>query len=187
MTTVYFVRHAQPNYENHNDAHRELSEKGMKDRKRVTEFLSNQKIDAVLSSPYKRAIDTVKDFADTYGLEIGLVENFKERKVSGGWIGDFTEFAEKQWNDFNFKLPDGESLKEVQTRNIEALNQALDKYADQNIVIGSHGTALSTIINFYDPSFGYDDFNKIKDVMPWIVRFQFDEERKCTEIDFMDV
>ena len=27
MTTVYFVRHAQPNYENHDDLTRELTEK----------------------------------------------------------------------------------------------------------------------------------------------------------------
>jgi len=29
------------------------------------------------------------------------------------------------------------------------------------IVVGSYGTALSTIINFYDKSFGYDDFENI--------------------------
>lgn len=28
MTNVYFVRHAQPNYENHDDLTRELTEKG---------------------------------------------------------------------------------------------------------------------------------------------------------------
>ena len=39
MTNVYFVRHAQPNYENHDDLTRELTEKGLQDRKLVTEFL----------------------------------------------------------------------------------------------------------------------------------------------------
>lgn len=43
MTTVYFVRHAEPNYNNHNDELRELSPKGLKDRKLVTDFLSDKR------------------------------------------------------------------------------------------------------------------------------------------------
>ena len=41
MTRVYFVRHAEPNYDNHDDALRELSPKGMEDRKLVTDFLAD--------------------------------------------------------------------------------------------------------------------------------------------------
>lgn len=42
MTNVYFVRHAQPNYENHDDLICELTEKGLQDRKLVTEFLRDK-------------------------------------------------------------------------------------------------------------------------------------------------
>ncbi len=63
MTSVYFVRHAQPNINNHNNLTRELSEKGLADMVLVTQFLSDKDISAVLSSPYKRAVDTVKGFA----------------------------------------------------------------------------------------------------------------------------
>lgn len=96
MTTVYFVRHAEPNYSNHDDTLRELSPKGMEDRKLVTEFLGDKHIDIVLSSPYKRAIDTVRDFADSYGLSIDSINDFRERKVDSVWIEDFTSFAKKQ-------------------------------------------------------------------------------------------
>ena len=61
MTTVYFVRHAEPNYNNHDVSLRELSAKGLKDRKLVTAFLADKEIDAALSSPYKRAILTASD------------------------------------------------------------------------------------------------------------------------------
>ena len=100
MTKVYFVRHAEPNYNNHNDALRELSSKGMKDRKLVTKFLVDKHIDVVLSSPYKRAIDTVKDFADSYGIEINIIYDFRERKVESGWIEDFAAFTKMQWDIF---------------------------------------------------------------------------------------
>jgi 2,3-bisphosphoglycerate-dependent phosphoglycerate mutase len=92
-----------------------------------------------------------------------------------------------QWNDFTYKLSDGECLQEVQTRNMSALQQVLNKYAGKNIVVGSHGTALSTIINYYDHSFGYNDFEKIKNVMPWIVEFVFDEKTKCIMIKEHDL
>ncbi|MBE6021952.1 MAG: histidine phosphatase family protein [Cellulosilyticum sp.] len=64
MPTIYFVRHAQPNYENHEDRARELTQKGLADRHFVTQFLADKRIDAVLSSPYKRSVDTVKAFAN---------------------------------------------------------------------------------------------------------------------------
>ena len=147
MTKVFFVRHAEPNYNNHNDALRELSPKGMEDRKLVTQFLLDKQIDVVISSPYKRAIDTVAHFAENYGYSIRIMDDFRERRVDSCWIEDFTEFSKKQWSDFTYKLSDGECLKEVQDRNIAALTEVLEKYPGKNIVIGSHGTALSTILN----------------------------------------
>ena len=69
----------------------------------------------------------------------------------------------------------------MQTRNITALNRLLDEYRDSTIVVGTHGTALSTIINYYDKRFGYSDFEKIKGLMPWVVRITFDND-VCVDI-----
>ena len=175
MTNIYFIRHAEPNYDNHNDLLRELSAKGFRDRQLVTEFLMDKYIDVVLSSPYSRAVDTVRDFAEKMGMDILIIDDFRERRVDSIWIEDFNAFCRQQWSDFTYKLSDGESLGEVQERNISALEKVLKLYKGKNIVIGSHGTALSTIINHYDPSFGYSDFEKIRHVMPWVVQFVFDE------------
>ena len=173
MTTVYFVRHAEPNYNNHDDELRELTEKGLEDCKLVTEYLADKSIDVVLSSPYKRAVDTVMDFASYYSMTIEKIYDFRERKVDSEWIEDFTEFCKRQWADSNYKYTDGETLAEVQKRNISALKQVLEQYENKNIVIGSHGTALSTIINYYDPTYGFEDFDKIRQLMPWIMKLTF--------------
>ena len=186
ITNVYFVRHAEPNYENHNDQLRELTPKGMADRTLVTQFLADKHITVALSSPYKRSVDTIKDFTDKNSLTIELIDDFRERKIDSVWIEDFNAFAKHQWTDFTYKLSDGECLQEVQDRNITALNRALLKYSGQNIVIGSHGTALSTIINYYDKSFGYSDFEKVKKLMPWIVHFCFDGDT-CIKIEKYDL
>ena len=181
MTTIYFVRHAEPNYENHDDLLRELTEKGLKDRELVTDFLQDKRIDVVLSSPYHRSIDTVRHFAEKNALEITVIEDFRERKIDSVWIEDFNAFCRQQWEDFDYKLSDGESLTEVQERNIAAIKLVLKEHNGKNIVVGSHGTALSTIINFYDQSFGHEQFNEIKKLMPWIVQFDFEDE-ECVAI-----
>lgn len=181
-THIYFVRHARPNYDNRDDLSRELSEKGLKDRKLVTTFLSDKSIDMLMSSPFKRAYDTIKDFADCYNYEIRVVDDFQERKIDDCWIEDFESFCRKQWEDFDYKLTNGETLRECQKRNITALNQILLANPGNSIAIGSHGTAMSTIINYYQPAFDFSTFQQVRHFMPWIVHFTF-EGQICIKIE----
>ena len=186
MTNIYFVRHAEPNYNNHDDLTRELSPKGMTDRELVTAFLAEKQVDVVLSSPYKRAVDTVAHFASLRDLPITTIADFRERKVDSSWIDDFEAFTRNQWADFNYKLTDGETLSEVQKRNIVALQEVIRQHEGKNVVIGSHGTALSTIINYFVPQFGIEEFTRIKSIMPWIVCFSF-MENDCVQIEEFDL
>lgn len=186
MTTVYFVRHAEPNHANRDDRSRELTEKGLRDTALVTEFFTGIGIDYFFSSPYKRAVDTIADLALSREMQIETVEDFRERKVDSVWIEDFHSFSKAQWADFDHKLSDGECLREVQDRNIAALTQVLQAYSNQTVVIGGHGTALSTVINYYDKGFDFEDFERIRKKMPWIVKFLFDGER-CVSITEYDL
>jgi 2,3-bisphosphoglycerate-dependent phosphoglycerate mutase len=186
MTVIYFVRHAEPDYNDHNDLTRPLTEKGKEDVALVNRFFEDKEIDYVMSSPFLRAVDTVASLAAGINKEVLILEDFRERKIDNGWIDDFDAFAEKQWSDFDYKLKDGESLREVQNRNINALNGVRTAYKDKTLVIGSHGAALSTIINYYNKTFGYENFRAIKSLMPWIVKFTFEEDR-CVSIDQFNV
>ena len=182
MTTVYFVRHAEPNYDNHDDVSRELSPKGLQSSKYLVNSFATIQIDAFCSSLYLRAMDTIKPLADSRGQIIHLIPDFRERKITDHWIEDFTGFTEKQWADFHYHLPGGESLSMVQERNIRALEDLLQAHPDQTILIGTHGTALSTIINYYKPDFQLADFHRIKHIFPWIVQFEF-QGSTCSTID----
>lgn len=185
-THIYFVRHAEPNYTQHDDLTRELSPKGLRDRELVTAFLSGKGVEAVLSSPCKRAIDTVGHFATAHGLSIASVYDFRERRVGDEWIDHFDSFVRRQWADFDYKLSHGESLADVQKRNIAALQTVLTSYEGKTIAIGSHGTALSTIIHFYQPQFDMEEFMRIKGIMPWIVHFVF-SGKHCEHIEEFDL
>ena len=42
-------------------------------------------------------------------------------------------------------------------------------------MIGTHGTALSTILHFYNPDYSYEDFGAIRDKILWIIQGSFDD------------
>lgn len=172
-TKVYFVRHAEPDFSVKDDRVRPLSEKGMADTRRVTNALRDKDITVIYSSPFKRAIDTVKNFADSVGFEIVTRNDFCERRV-GEWVEDFKAYSAKQWGDFDFKLPAGESLREVQERNIAALFKVVTENAGRSVAVGTHGTALSTVLNYFNQAFGHDAFWSIIDKMPYILCFTFE-------------
>ncbi len=171
MTRVYFVRHAQSDYTCKNTRIRPLTPQGLIDRKKVTELLTKLPVDCFYSSPYKRAYDTIADCAETLGMDIKIDERFSERLA--GENGYSIELTQKRWSDFNFCEPGGESLSSCQRRNIEALNEVLTAHEGKNIVIGTHGTALSTILNYYDPGYGFSDFVRIQYWMPYVIQLDF--------------
>jgi len=176
MTTVYFIRHAETDYNFHNDATRPLTEKGRRDVRLVTEYLRDKNISAVLSSPYVRAVDTVCDFAQGAGLAVETIYDFRERKPDDVWLadGEWKDFVRRQWADFTYSRDTGECLRDVQARNIAALETVLARFGGQNIAIGTHGTALSTILNHYDKTFGYEANRAMIGIMPWVACVQFD-------------
>ncbi len=168
-TSVIFVRHAQAVY-GKDDRERPLTEAGLADRAIVAEALDGREIDVFLSSPYRRSMETIQPAADLRRMKILTDERFRERKV-----GNHTEDAlAMRWADFSFAEAGGESLCSVQKRNMEALQDVLRNYEGQTVVIGTHGTALSTILNHYIPGFGLKDFLRIVHWLPYIIELTFD-------------
>ena len=189
MTTIYFIRHAESDTSVRDGRIRPLTEKGLASRIWVTEFLQDKNIDLVLSSPFKRAVDTVSAFAEKNGLTIECVEDFREQKSSSDMRRDnpeFYAFLERQWADFTYTFSDGECLREVQGRNIAVLNGVLTAHKGKNIVIGTHATALSVIINHYDNTYGFRGFKEMEHKLPWAVRMVFDG-LNCVEIEKIDL
>lgn len=175
MTRVFFVRHAQPDGAWPDDRTKPLTALGMEERKKVTDLLSEMPIDVFISSPYKRSMDTIAACAELLKMDIHTDERFRERRSAEG--GYAIDLLQRRWDDFHFHEKGGESLHSVQSRNIDALNEMLAAYENKTIVIGTHGTALSTIINYYDSSFGCEGFIRIWHCMPYVIRLDFEDKK----------
>ena len=172
MTKVYFVRHAQPEHDHEDDRTRPLTAEGIADSRIVLEILKDKEINAFYCSPYKRSISTIQETAEYYRRGITTDERLREREkgLNGNGYGMF----QKRWADLEYHEEGGESIGMVQRRNIEVFKEILEANDGKNIVIGTHGTALSSIMNYYMPEFGCDDFLRIIDWMPYIVELDFE-------------
>ena len=180
MTTVYFVRHAESDHRNRDERTRGLSPRGMRDRELVTLFFADKTVDAAFSSPYQRAIDTIADLTEKRGLPIRCDDGFREWQRDSRGFADFDEMCRQYWADLDFKSPGSESLREVQRRNISALERVLESNRGGSVIIGTHGMALSTVLHEFDPRFGYEDFMRLLPLMPLIVKLTFDGTRLLT-------
>lgn len=188
MTIVYFIRHAQSDSSIHDSILRPLTEKGLRDRSLVTNFLLNKNIDFAFSSPCKRAIDTIAEFADRNGIEIKIIDDFREHEtISDNYCdADYFSFIQQYWKNKNYKVAGDESIEELQKRNICALKKILKEYKNRNIIIATHGMALSSILNYYDETYGYQSFLSMVKIKPWIVKMAFDSFVK-PKIEYIDL
>ncbi|MGE7623031.1 histidine phosphatase family protein [Viridibacillus sp. NPDC096237] len=178
-TNVYFIRHAHSVY-TPDELSRPLSEKGLREAKSILEKLKLEKIDTFISSPYRRAVQTIEPLAKYHSVEIMLDEAFQERKLAQGEVKDFTAVIAKVWQKPDFAFDGGESNQDAQARGIKGLMNVLHTYQDNNIMIGTHGNLMVLIMNYFDPKYDFEFWKELQ--MPDIYKLSF-EGKKLMEIE----
>ncbi|MGH1284599.1 histidine phosphatase family protein [Bacillus toyonensis] len=174
MTTIYFVRHAHSTYTKE-ERERPLSEKGYCDAENVTRLLEDEHIDVVISSPYKRAIQTVQGIANTYNVSIQIEEDLRERLLSSEPVEDFNDAIENVWEDWTFAYEGGESNDVAQKRAVLCMQNILGKYKGKNIVIGTHGNIMVLLMNYFDSKYDFQFWKTL--LMPDVYKLIFDNNR----------
>ena len=155
---IFLVRHAHADWTP--DENRPLSAQGLRDAKILADTLAANPIEMVISSPYLRAIQTVQPLASRLGLEVSKDDRFRERALGCFSDVSFTEAVRRTWMDFSFSYPDGESNSAAQVRAVQAL-QALTKHEAEHVAVGTHGNIMALILNYYDPTVGFDFWSKL--------------------------
>ena len=173
VTTIYLVRHAHSVY-SLDEVNRPLSEEGFKDASQVSYAMNKEQIDIVVSSPYKRAIQTVEGIASHIRKEVVLQPAFRERKLSEEPLENFEDALRKVWSDEGFFWDGGESNITARQRGILGIHHILEQYKGKRIVIGTHGNIMTLIMSAYDPRY---DFHFWRDLdMPDIYQLTFEEK-----------
>jgi broad specificity phosphatase PhoE len=143
------------------DSDIELNDTGLEQARKLAAFLKNEPIIAILSSPLRRAITTAEIIASHHQLPVEIDQGLRELKVGdleGISISDlrttFSRFLLQWWQDGEaMKLPNGESLVELQQRAWKAIEDLLERHKtnpehnqDATVVVVSHYFVTLAII-----------------------------------------
>lgn len=176
-TYIYMVRHAVSPFILGDERERGLSDKGHMDAYRIKEILAEEEITHFVSSPYRRAIDTIKYLADAANKEIELHEELRERAIATMEIEiseqEILQGIRTSFTDKSFKMSDGESTLEAQERAIPIVKQLIQQHKGGRIVLGTHGNIMTIILNYFNREYGYEFFEQT--TKPDIYKLEFDE------------
>lgn len=152
---LFLVRHAHSPFSQ--DEMRPLSPAGHAAAVRVADLLEDAGITRVVSSPYTRAVQTVRPLADRLGLPVDIEPDLRERRLCDEIVDDVQRRIERVWTDFMFAFPNGESSAAAQDRVRHAVDRIAGEAGGQRVAIASHGNALALYLRTLDPAvdFGF--------------------------------
>ena len=153
MSSLLLLRHAEP--ERGRDETSGLSPDGHADAARLASDLASEPIDAVYSSPSRRAVETALPLAALLGLPVREVADLRERELGTERFGDFAAAVRATWDDFAFAHPGGESNAAAMRRIVAAHAELLASHPEGRIVLVTHGNVLALLLRHYDPAVGF--------------------------------
>jgi broad specificity phosphatase PhoE len=157
VTTFILVRHGETEW-NRQEIFRgridiDLNDTGRRQAELLAKHLSKAKLDAVYSSPLKRATETAERIAHYQELEVQIASGLIDFDY-GEWQGlpkeaVKTKYPElyTQWleNPHQVKIPAGESLDNVTERALITVNEAIARYPG-TVVLVSHRVVNKVLI-----------------------------------------
>jgi len=164
MTRVFLIRHGATEANQRRpfvlqgcEINGSLTECGQRQAGALTRFLADERLDAIYSSPMRRAIETVSEIAASRSLEITTIADLRECHV-GRWAGLSWEEIRQQDADqctrfladpANERHPDGESYLDLQRRAVPALDKIMHDHPGQNVLILAHNLVNRVLLSHY--------------------------------------
>lgn len=132
----------------------ELNDNGKKQAREVAHSLKDHKISAIYSSHLKRAFETAEHIARHHGLTVRVEPNLHEMNqgdLEGLSFPDIRDrYADvlKKWRESpeTLRIPNGESLLEVQERAWGVLEKVHNNHIGETVVAVSHNLTIITLL-----------------------------------------
>ena len=154
---IYLVRHGQTKW-NKSSIFRgqsdiPLNETGYRQAQLTAYYMKEKNFNHVYSSPLSRSFETAKKIADAKGLEVEIVENFKDISF-GDWEGKELEIvkSEDPKNYFTYRndpekasFPGGESLTQCFERSYRSFYNLILNNKDDMVIV-THRVIIKMIL-----------------------------------------
>lgn len=157
MKNVFIVRHCKAEGQ---AADAPLTVQGIQQALELAESLSDKGVDHIVSSPYRRACDTIKPLANLIGVEVVMDERLTERVLSGRNEPTWREMLRQTYDDLDLCYEGGESSRTAMHRAVLVVEEVLQN-SSQNAVIVSHGNLISLLLKYYDNRIGFDEWEAL--------------------------
>ncbi|HLZ23735.1 MAG TPA: histidine phosphatase family protein [Ktedonobacterales bacterium] len=176
MNTVYFIRHG----ENPANLTREfscrlvdysLTEKGILQATETARFFAETPVDAIYSSPLKRAAETAAIIAEPHHLPVSTLDQFREIDVGelegqppSDELWTYHDSILKAWlsGTSDTAFPGGESHHQLIARMRDGMEQTLRGRDEQRVVVVAHGGILLSAIQDLCPSVSLSDLETLE-------------------------
>src|SRR4029079_1158602 len=123
-----------------------LTDRGRAQAVRLADFLTEYRIDAIVSSPYRRARDTIAPFAVATGLALSIDPRLAERRMSEEPDADWRETLRRSFADPEHRLPGAESARETVARGRAAIGDLLTGPWRMPVAV-SHGQLIGLVLH----------------------------------------
>jgi broad specificity phosphatase PhoE len=132
-----------------------LDEVGTRQAELLGKYLSNYGLEAIYSSPLKRALDTAHIIAHYQKIDVQIAENLVDFDY-GEWqclseqeVKRLYPVLLKEWhnNPHKVRMPGGESLEDVRKRAIEVIKDILCNYQG-SVILVAHRVVNKVLICF---------------------------------------
>ena len=177
QTKLIFIRHSESvkNVLNINDWTDDkkfpLTNKWLEQALKLKDFLNLEKVDYIYSSPFFRAIETIKPFALENNLEIIIDTRLKEVhhwKFEWDWNNkDYSKdkLLFKEYKNYKIWI-NGESQNEILFRMNDILQEIIKNHTWKTIAIVSHWYPLSIILEHIDKTEHWSSQTKPQNAIP---------------------
>lgn len=134
-----------------------LSNKGIAKVIHLSQNSNLNNIEKIYTSSYVSAIETANILAEEKKLNITIAKELDERQI-GDLEGNEYQFLKgMQEHDFSFKLKNGESINEVQTRVNALFKKVLTNDKTNNLLITHEIVILSLLANYCLKGYSLED------------------------------
>jgi probable phosphomutase (TIGR03848 family) len=159
MTTFFLIRHAMHEFVGKAVSGRRpgvsLNREGQRQAQQLAALLADTPIQAILSSPLERAVETAVPLAKRLGLDIQIAEELNEIDY-GDWTHHTLEQLEamprwQQWHSFRSgtRIPNGEMMVEVQARMVAEIERLQREFPEQTLALFSHADPIRAALGYY--------------------------------------
>lgn len=154
MKNIFMIRHCEAEGQ---EPEAPLTDKGIKQAIDLAAFFEKRKVDRIISSPFKRAIQTIQPLASERDIVIEMNHQLSERVLSTRNMPDWYDKLRETYVNFELKYEGGESSREAANRVIEVVDEVLKSDAENTIIV-THGGLLSMLLNHFDKNFGFEQW-----------------------------